>query len=440
MTEEVAILQTLIRNACVNDGSAEVSEEANADDVHSVLSGCRLDIEVFDAAPGRRSIVARLPGSNPAAPALMLLGHIDVVPVLPDRWTHDPFGGELIDGFVWGRGSLDMLGHVATMSLALRDHARVGRRGGGDVVLAAVADEEAFGAHGAGWLVDHAADAVRADWVITETGGTAIPSQDGPRLSVLAAEKGAWRVRIIVAGEPGHASMPFGSVNALTVAAQVCTRLAEHEPAVRITQPWREFVEGGWDERIRPLLLDSDRVDATVALLPSFAARAVHALTRMTATVTSIGAEGSSNTIPGAAAIDVDVRVLPGQDADDVEQFISEALGSLRHDVQVELASGFGATSSPRGTPLWDLIQRAARVQRPGAVLVPTMAPGMTDARFFRDRGATAYGFGMYGERFPVPELHTMLHGDDERVDVESLHSMRSLWTTVLEMHAEQEA
>ncbi len=439
MTEEVELLQSLIRNACVNDGGPGASEVANADAVRAVLDCAGIEVQVFDAAPGRRSVVARLAGEVREAPALMLLGHTDVVPALPDRWTHDPFGGELVDGFVWGRGALDMLGHVATMALALRDHARAGRRGG-DVVFAAVADEEAFGALGTRWLLGNEPDAMRADWVITETGGTAIPSMGETKLSVLAAEKGAWRVRLTITGEPGHAAMPYGSVNALTVAAEVCARLAAFAPDVIITQPWRDFVDGAWDERIRPILTDPYRVDSALPLLPPFAAKAVHALTRMTATATAITGSGSSNTIPGSVEVDVDVRVLPGQGARDVDELLSGALGSLRDQVIVQMSSGFGATASPAGTPLWHLMERAARVQRPGAVLVPTMAPGITDARFFRQLGATAYGFGMYSDRLPVDQVPAMVHGDDERVDVESLRDMRELWTTVLDMHAEQAA
>ena len=436
MTEEVELLQSLIRNACVNDGGPAVSEVANADAVRAVLEGVGLDVEVFDAAPGRRSVIARIAGDVRDAPTLMLLGHTDVVPALADRWAHDPFGGELIDGFVWGRGALDMLGHVATMALALRDHARSGGRGG-DVVFAAVADEEAFGGFGTRWLLENEPEAVHADWVITETGGTSIPSSGEARLSVLAAEKGAWRVRLTVTGEPGHAAMPFGSVNALTLAAEVCARLAAFAPVVSITQPWRDFVDGAWDERIKPILTDPARVDAALPLLPPFAAKAVHALTRMTATATAITGSGSSNTIPGSIDVDVDVRVLPGQDVDDVDELLTSALGELREHVVVQISDGFAATASPVGTPLWNLMQRAARVQRPGALLVPTMAPGMTDARFFRQLGATAYGFGMYSDRLPVDQIPAMVHGDDERVDVESLADMRQLWTTVLDMHAD---
>ena len=437
MTEEVELLQSLIRNACVNDGGPGASEVGNADAVRAVVDCAGIDVQVFDAAPGRRSVVARLAGDRPDAPALMLLGHTDVVPALSARWTHDPFGGELVDGFVWGRGALDMLGHVATMALAVRDHARTGK-GGGDVVFAAVADEEAFGALGTRWLLDNEPDAMRADWVITETGGTAIPSTGDTRLSVLAAEKGSWRVRLTVTGEPGHAAMPYGSVNALTVAADVCARLAGFSPDVIITQPWRDFVDGAWDERIRPILTDPARVDAALPLLPPFAAKAVHALTRMTATATAITGSGSSNTIPGSVDVEIDVRVLPGQDVDDIDELLSSALGSLREHVAVQIRDGSAATASPVGTPLWHLMQRAARVQRPGAVLVPTMAPGVTDARFFRQLGATAYGFGMYSDRLPVDQIPAMVHGDDERVDVESLRDMRELWTTVLDMHAKQ--
>ena len=437
MPEEVELLQTLIKNACVNDGGPGVSEVATADDIHSVLAGCGLDIEVFDAAAGRRSIVARLPGTDPSAPTLMLLGHTDVVPVIRERWTHDPFGGELIDGFVWGRGALDMLGHVATMALALRDHAQSGRHRGGDVVMAAVADEEALGALGTQWLIANQPEAMQADWVVTETGGSVSKSPTGLTMSALAAEKGAWRVRLTLTGDPGHTSMPAGGVNALRVAAEICVRLSDHVHPISITEPWRTFVEKGCTERVRGQLLDPDLVDVSMVLLPPFAAKVVHALTRMTAVVTSITTEGSWNTVPARAVIEVDVRVLPGQGLSDIEAFIAQALGPLSTEVSITVVAGSAATSSPTGTPLWELMQRAAQVQLPGVTLVPTMAPGATDARFYRDQGAIAYGFGMYSDRLPVESIPSMLHGDDERVDVQSLSMMRRLWSDLLTMHAD---
>lgn len=438
MNEEVELTQALIRNACVNDGRDPVSEIPNANLIVSTLEGSGFDIEVFDAAPGRRSVVARLAGTVPQAPALMFLGHTDVVPVTPERWRHDPFGGEIIDGDLWGRGALDMLGHVSTMALAARDHARAGRHRGGDLVVAMVADEEALGGFGMGWLVEHQRDALRADWVVTETGGTPSGTVDSPVLSVMAHEKGAWRARLRVLGAVGHSSMPFGSVNALTIAAEVITRIAAYVGEQVISDPWRRFVEAGWHSEAGSPLLDPHRIDLMLPLLPNLPAKIAHALTRMTMVATSVDGSFSWNTMPGDVVIDVDIRTLPGQDLSEIEAAFAQVLGPLRDDVSIEMVAGMPSGGTPPGTQLWQLLQEAASVQRPSARLIPILSPGVTDARFMRSLGAQAYGFGMSSDSAPVAEMPQMVHGDNERVDIASLHMTRRLWDDLLSAFCER--
>ncbi|MEC6987597.1 MAG: M20/M25/M40 family metallo-hydrolase, partial [Actinomycetota bacterium] len=158
--ETVELLQTMIRNQCVNDGTAESGqEERNADTLVNFIEGAGLDVEVYDAAPGRRSMVARIEGSDPAAPSLCLMGHTDVVPVNPDGWSRDPFGGELVDGEIWGRGAVDMLNLTSSMAVAFRHLAISGFRPKGDLIYFGVADEESGSAYGAQWMADNYPDA-----------------------------------------------------------------------------------------------------------------------------------------------------------------------------------------------------------------------------------------------------------------------------------------
>jgi hypothetical protein len=177
------------------------------------------------------------------------MGHTDVVPVNPDGWRHDPFGGELIDGEVWGRGAVDMLNLTASMAVATKRLARNGFRPKGTLVYLAVADEEALGSMGAGHLVEHEADSVRADYVITESGGIPIPSPTGLKLPVIVAEKGSFWVRLRVSGTPGHGSQPYKTDNALVTAAAVVQRIAEYQPRTEIPTSgacsWRmEYPDG----------------------------------------------------------------------------------------------------------------------------------------------------------------------------------------------------
>ena len=171
LSETIELLQELIRNTSVNDGSAGSGEEwRSADILHGFLEGSGLDLERYEPTPGRTSLVARLEGSDPHAPTLCLMGHTDVVPVSMAGWSRDPFGGELVDGEIWGRGAVDMLNLTASMAVALRHLASSGWRPRGTVIYLAVADEEAGGVHGAKWLLDHARDAISCDLVVTESG------------------------------------------------------------------------------------------------------------------------------------------------------------------------------------------------------------------------------------------------------------------------------
>ncbi len=255
----------------------------SADLLTSYLEGPGLALERYEAAPGRTSLVARIEGTDPDAPTLLLMGHTDVVPANPEGWRHDPFGGELIDGEVWGRGAVDMLNLTASMAVATKHLARGGFRPKGTLVYLAVADEEALGSLGAGHLVDHEADAVRADYVITESGGIPIPSPTGLKLPVIVAEKGSYWVKLRVRGTPGHGTQPYKTDNALVTAAHVVQRLAEYEPATQIHDIWRRFLEGMDypDEMVQPLL-DPDTFLDACEVFPVGMARQFHACTHTT--------------------------------------------------------------------------------------------------------------------------------------------------------------
>src|ERR1700759_809182 len=170
--EVTDLLQHLIRNQCVNDGTVESGFESRSVDVLAqYLGDTGLDLERYEPKPGRENLVARIEGRDPKAPTLLLMGHTDVVPVTPETWQRDPFGGELVDGEVWGRGAVDMLNLTASMAVAFRDLARSGFKPKGTLVYLAVADEESLGTWGAEHLVTNERGAVAADYVITESGG-----------------------------------------------------------------------------------------------------------------------------------------------------------------------------------------------------------------------------------------------------------------------------
>jgi acetylornithine deacetylase/succinyl-diaminopimelate desuccinylase-like protein len=436
LTGEVTeLLQQLIRNACVNDGTPESGQEVrNADVLRAYLEGGGLDVESYEPTPGRTSLVARIEGRDPHAPTLCLCGHTDVVPVTPSGWRRDPFGGELVDGEVWGRGAVDMLNLTASMAAAVRSLVRSGWRPRGTLVYFAVADEEAGGHHGAQWLVDHEWDAVGADYVLTESGGLVLPSPRGERIVMTAGEKGvAWR-RLRVRGTPGHGSMPFGTDNALVKAAEVVRRVAAFRPRAGITELWRAYVDAlDLDDDVRAALADPDRVwDACAALDDPRLAKVAHACTHMTFSPNVVHGGVKTNVIPDVVDIDVDVRTLPGETAADVERYLHDALGDLAGAVEVSVLEDGVATASPLDTPMWVALQRAAAKAYPEATLVPRLTAGGTDARFYRERGTVAYGAGLFSRGVTAADFATRFHGHDERVDVGSLDLTTRLWLDVV--------
>jgi acetylornithine deacetylase/succinyl-diaminopimelate desuccinylase-like protein len=432
-TEVTGLLRELIRNRCVNDGTPDSGhEERNVEVLRDLLVGAGLPTVTYEPHPGRQSLVARLEGRDAGAPTLLLMGHTDVVPANPDAWAHDPFAAELIDGWVWGRGAIDMLNLTASMAVAMSRLATSGWRPRGTLVFLAVADEEAGGGLGAQWLVENALDAVRADYVLTESGGVPLTTPQGTRLASFAGEKGAHWVRLRVRGTAGHGSRPLRTDNALVKAAEVVRRLASHRPRPLITDTWRETVALlGLDDDLRAALVDPERVWAAIDELPIDLARTAHASTHLTVAPTVARGGSKTNVIPDSVSLEVDMRTLPGQSAADVDRLLEEALGELRGDVEVDWIQRDEASSTALSTPLWQAMERAAARLRPGATLLPMMASGGTDARFFRRLGIPAYGFGLFSERMTLAQWSAMFHAADERVDLESLGLSTEVWQEI---------
>ncbi len=437
--ETTELLQALIRNACVNDGTPESGEETRSSDLlQTFLEGAGLDTQRYESRPGRGSIVARIEGSDPDAPSLCLMGHTDVVPVSPDGWSHDPFGGELIrdaDGRdeVWGRGAIDMLNLTSSMAVAFRHLARTGFRPKGDLIYFGVADEEAGGVWGAEWMFEHHAEVIDADYCLTELGGWSTVDDHGTRhVTINIGEKGmSWR-RMRVRGTPGHGSMPYGADNALVKAAEIVRRLSEHRPVPYLGQTWTAQVDSlGLPDELRAAMLDPQRVYDTIATLPVPIARTCHALTHTTISP-NVGQGGQkTNVIPDTVDIDVDIRTVPGITGDDVDDMLADALGDLADQVEMSTIQSGEATQSTTDNPLWDVLARNVQVAYPGAHIVPGLVVGGTDARFYRNRNRVAYGAGLFSPDMTAATFGSRFHGHDERIDVESLALATQFWIDI---------
>ncbi len=384
----VELLQTLIRNECVNDGSPESGEETrNADLLETFLEGGGLLIERYEPIPGRGSIVARIEGSDPDAPSLCLMGHTDVVPVSPDGWTNDPFGGEVIRDAhgqeeVWGRGAIDMLNLTASMAVAFRHLARTGFRPRGDLIYFGVADEEAGGTWGAEWMFEHHPDAIDADYVLTELGGWSSVDGHGQRhVTVNVGEKGlSWR-RLRITGTPGHGSQPFGADNAVIKAAEIVRRLAEYRSTPNLTEIWHgQLAVMNLPEELKAKMRDPGAVYDAIGMLPTPVARACHALTHTTISPNVAYGGSKTNTIPDTVDIDVDIRTVPGTTRADVDAMLADALGDLAAHVETTVLQEGHPTQSPMGNELWDSVAKHTQIAYPGARLVPGIVVGGTDA------------------------------------------------------------
>jgi acetylornithine deacetylase/succinyl-diaminopimelate desuccinylase-like protein len=428
--EVVDLLQHLIRNACVNEDRVDSGHEIrNADLLTTYLEGTGLEIETYDSAPGRRSVVARMEGSDPQAPSLMLMGHTDVVPVNPERWSHDPFGGEIIDGEVWGRGAVDMLNLTSSMAVAFRNLARSGWKPRGTLIYLGVADEEALGSYGAGYLTEHHLDAVTADYVLTESGGIPIPSPSGIKLPVIVGEKGSYWCRLRVRGTAGHGSQPYRTENALVRAAEVVRRLDAYRPEAQFHAVWEQFIRSmGYPDEITTPLLTAGSIDEMLETLPLGMARQFHACTHATFTPTMVEGGTKINVIPDTVELKVDVRLLPGQTEEDASVMFEEALAEMAEQVEIEVVQYDPSSASEIRTPLWDTLGRVTQEWYGGSETVPYLTVGATDARFFRRTGSVAYGFGLFSSKMSFEDYGTMFHGDDERIDIESLVLSTQLW------------
>lgn len=442
--EAVELMVELIANACVNTGDPESGYEIRS--VRTIQTYLDEPGTVVEPIEGRASVVYRVKGTDTTAPTLLLIPHLDVVPADAKDWTFDPFSAERFDGFVWGRGCVDMLNVTASMVVVyrwLRDGLLPPPEG--DVILACVADEEAGGVYGAQHLVNKHWDLVSCNYVLTEVAGPTIGTTMHPSLPVTVAEKGPSWTAASTVGIAGHGSQPYGRSNAVLTLADSFSRIGSVEQPIRITDEWIEFVPHlGLESEMNQMLVDPDRIDVAIESIAEgdqTLARWIHACTHMTFSPNVIGGGTKANMIPDAAVGDIDIRMLPGQDATDAEDHLRKVLGPDLFDA-VDFTSRLTmeANSSPAQGPMWDAIADAAEQHLGTRRLAPTLTPVTTDARFFRERGIPSYGVGLFDRSVTFPEMLAMFHGVDERVSEESVRATTRFLASVVEAFSQRVA
>ena len=411
---EVAdICRDLIRIDTTNPGDhSGPGERAAAEYVAGLLGEVGLEPAVLESHPKRTSLVARVPGEDRNRPALLIHGHLDVVPASASDWQRDPFGGEIADGCVWGRGAVDMKDMDAIMLAVMRQRLREGRKPARDVVLAFTADEEAGGTWGAAFLTRHPDLFEGVTEAIGEVGGFSV-SVGGRRMyTIQTAEKGLAWMRLSAAGTAGHGSMIHPD-NAVTALTEAVARIGRHEWPVRLPDSARAFLEAASDAL--GVEFDPEDPGTVIGQLGSMG-RLIGATVQNTANPTRLNAGYKVNVIPQSATAEIDGRFLPGHEEEFFKE-IDRLLGSavkrefIHHDIALETTAD-GA--------LYDSMTAALLAEDPQATVVPYCLSAGTDAKWFSKLGIRCFGFSPL-KLTPDLDFSGMFHGIDERVPVDGL-------------------
>jgi acetylornithine deacetylase/succinyl-diaminopimelate desuccinylase-like protein len=440
--ELVETLRELIRIPSINPPPADADdgELRVANWIAAFLTDAGLEPEVFEPVPGRGSVTARLRGDGTGGDPLLLLGHLDVVPAPPERWTHDPFGGDVADGYVWGRGAVDMKNLVAMELSVVRRLAAETRQAGRDpssdpvpgltrdLLFASTADEEAGGLNGIAVLVQERPELLQAAGAINESGAVATTFGGRRFYPIGVAEKGYAVYRISVRGTWGHGSMPRDD-NAAVLAAQIVARLNVQGPP-RLTATMAAFFRGAAESLdgeaarvLRALASEDPRLAeaALDALCEPMSARAIRALLRDTISPNIIHAGVKYNVIPGEATVEIDCRVLPGTSEEAMHDAVLGRIGpELAAACDVDLVIFGPPVDAPASGPLYDILAGTVRDHDPEGIPLPFMVPFATDAKHTATLGIPTYGFSPL-RLHPDERFLERFHGVDERVGIEAL-------------------
>ncbi len=431
LDEAVTFTSELIRIDTTNRGGGEGSERPAAEYVAERLSDAGIEPRLLEKAPGRTNVVARIPGSDPSADALLVHGHLDVVPAEPADWSVHPFSGEIRDGVVWGRGAIDMKNADAMVLAAVRAWSRAGVRPRRDVVLAFTADEEDSAEYGSEYLAGQHADLFEGCTEgISESGAFTFHTGDGMRLyPVAAGERGTAWLKLTAHGKAGHGSK-ISRANAVSRLAAAIARIGEHEwpqrltPTVQAALKTLAAVRGLPEPDVDAPDFDADKLLADLGP----AAALVEPTVRNSTNPTMLNAGYKVNVIPGSATAYVDGRILPGGEAE-----FTETLDRLTGPhVEWEFHHREVALQAPVDSPTYAAMREALEHHDPGAHVVPYCMSGGTDAKQFSRLGIVGYGFSP----LKLPEgfdYQALFHGVDERVPVDALHfGVRVLDRTLL--------
>jgi acetylornithine deacetylase/succinyl-diaminopimelate desuccinylase-like protein len=414
LQEETAdVLGRLIRFNTVNPPG---HERECQEWLRGYLEDAGFECELAGTEAERPNLVARLRGASDG-PVLGYLSHVDTVLASPEDWSRDPWSGEVHDGFLWGRGALDMKSQTAAEVVAGATLARSGWRPAyGELRIISVVDEETGGHLGAKWLTQERPDLSRVDYLVNEGGGPVMPFDDRRLYGVCCAEKGTFRFAVRTSGRAGHASVPGLSDNALLKLAPLVERLGNGRARYDLTDEPRAFLAA--------LGLDPDDLDGSLrrigAVDPRLAAM-VEPTLGVTFAPTIISASEKINVVPARAELKVDCRVPPGMGAEDTMRRIREVLGE-DDGFEVEFLEEVVGNRSAIDSPLMDAIREWVADHDAAGEVVPTVLPAFTDSRWFRAAFPDCVAYGFFPHRhMSLYDAWPLVHGADERIDVRDL-------------------
>jgi acetylornithine deacetylase/succinyl-diaminopimelate desuccinylase-like protein len=424
--QSVTLLQELIRFDTVNPPG---NERAAIEHLERYLSQAGFDTEILAAEPERPNLVATLDGQGDG-PVLVLLGHVDTVLADASEWRHDPWSGEEADGFIWGRGALDMKNQVATEAVAAVSLARQGwRPAAGALKLVFVSDEETGGEVGAHWLTETHPDKVRCDFLLNEGAGEVFEYGGGRRYGVCCGEKGIFRFNVTALGTAGHASMPRLGDNALLKLAPVLDALAHQPESFELTEAPAEMLR----------VLGEDPGDLSTAMMHIEAEEPrlrtlVEPMLGVTLTPTMTSASSKMNVIPSRAQVRIDCRVPPGLGEEAVWRRIHQVLGEPSDHLRIDFTEQVIGNSSSPESVLMSAISEWITAHDPGATTVPVILPGFSDSRWFREAFPECVAYGFFPQRHQTMlEASPLMHNADERIDVRDLGFAAGFYRDVIE-------
>lgn len=430
--ETCELLSKLIQNKAVNPPGNELLSIRT---IEKFLRDKNVPCEVVESTSNRGNLIARIKGSDDSTPSLIFgPSHVDVVPVPdPTVWDiDDPFGGEKHDGYIWGRGALDMLYIVVSQVQAFAKLFNEDFKPKGDLILLIVCDEETGGVYGTEYMLkNHGHYFKGGDCAVTESGGVSMAPN---RLMILNGEKGSNWKYIEFKGTPGHGSMPFGSDNAVVKASKAIQRIEKYcNNKIPITTEFVTNLANGIDLGLISKIMITNKLLLPFALKslkkrdPQMA-KVIHGLTRMTLSPNMVNGGSKVNQIAGNCKITVDIRTLPGQDEDYVIKHLKKAMGDLSPEANIYSPSkeeggllSYGNQSPVNNTFVNTLESVIQKVFEPSAKIVPFLMPAVSDARFFREKGINTYGFSIFDPNTPTSHLTDLIHGPNERVSVKTI-------------------